>query len=291
MTGGAGAEGVSFEEIIARLLGTTVEEMREHPEAAREKLAAFMRGLAQAGAGGEGRSDPEAVREFVRRLRVEFRERGVELPEEVEAIPDRLQEFYALLEGSTPEELAERLRGIAGLLESPGEQGVELEDVAAWLEKTLGPLVGSERARSRRQERLQAEYREAARRSIAASLRKFGIEPLDTGEDDVPAPRARMNRHRLFWKEFAASASEIKSLLAGGEDEAARKRVADLLEAFDLNLPFDLSLEGEDADAVLTFPPPDDAEAAVRLQTVIRDRPALQGWRVVRGRRYGTVQP
>jgi hypothetical protein len=284
MTRGAGEEGGSPDEIVARLLGTTVEEMRENPEAVKAKLVALFRELAQTGDAAEGRPEPEATREVVRRVRRELQARGVEVPDELDNLPERLREFYALLQGTTPDEVAERLRGLANLIESPGEQNAELDDVVVWLETKLGPLVGLERARRKREERLQAEYRDAAKRSIAASLRKVGIEPLST-ETESPAPRSKMNRHRLFWKEFEGSASDIKDLLAGGEAEAARKKLADMLDAFDLNLAFELSLEGE--DAALTFPPPDDPEMTMQLQIVIRDSPGIDGWRVLRGRRYG----
>jgi hypothetical protein len=288
MTTDADKEGVPPEEIIARLLGSTVEEMRENPEAVRARLNALFGELMKPGAQTVGRPEPEAVREFVRRIRQELRARGVETPEELDDLPDRLQEFYARLQATTPDEVAEHLRAIASLIESPGEQNLDLDDVAAWLETNLGPLVGLTQARRRREARLQVEYRNAAKRSIASSLRKFGIEPLSDVDESQAAP-AEMNRQRLFWKEFAVAAAEIRQMLADGQDKEARERVADMLDAFDLNFDFDLSLEGD--DAVLTFPPPDNLETATRLQLVIRDSPKLPGWRIMRGRRHGASSP
>ena len=63
------------------------------------------------------------------------------------------------------------------------------------------------------------------------------------------------------------------------------RRLAALLDAFDLALSFKLTREGE--EAVLAFVPDDDAAKTTELHVVVRDSPRLPGWRFVRGRRYG----
>ncbi|HEX8688072.1 MAG TPA: hypothetical protein VF736_21110 [Pyrinomonadaceae bacterium] len=278
MTGEGGGGETQVGEIIARLLGTTVAELRDDPEAVRARLA----GLFGRAAGAGASESAEALREFVRRMRAELAGRGIATPEGLDELPERLEQLYALLQTGTPEEAASRLRQLAGLIESPGAEGVELEDVAAWLETNLGPLLGSEQARRRREEKLRAEYTAAAKRSIAEALREVGIEPLSTG--DVPEETARgINRQRFFWREFSRSESEVRRLLASGRAEEARALVAELLEGYDLGADFDLALEGE--EAVLSFPTPDDLDEAVRLQVVIRDSPRLPGWRISRAPR------
>lgn len=285
--GGDAAADFRPDEILAGLFGTSVEEMRERPEAAKEKFAAVFRELAEAGASGEGRERRlDATRELMRRLRRGLEESGADVPRGLEELPEQFAALAERLSGATPEELAGLLRGLAGSIESAGEEdgGAKLEDVASWFEKSFGPLVGSARRRRKEDERMQSEYREAAKRSIAASLREHGIQPLST---EPSAPRTQMKRHRLFWREFAAAAEELRALVARGESEAAESRVNELLDAFDLRLGFKLSHEGD--DAVLAFVPADDADANRELHVVVRDSPRLEGWRIVRGRRYGAA--
>lgn len=293
-------------ELLARLFGTSVEEMRERPEAAREKFAAAFRELAEShepsesGSPGGGAYNAGAAREMMRRLRRELAASGEEVPAELDELPAQLAAVAERLGGATPEELAALLRGLAAAVETPTREGVgsgeggeadegraNLDEVAAWFETNFGTLLGFERRRRKEDARMQAEYREAAKRSIAASLREHGIQPLSTDPEPV-APRASIKRHRLFWQEFAAAADALRSLVAEGEEEdveAARRRVAGMLDAFDLDLKIRLTREGE--EAVLAFIPSDDVAANVALQVVVRDSPRLPGWRFVRGSRYG----
>lgn len=280
------AAGPSPEEILASLFGTSVEEMRERPEVAREKLASVFRELSRLKKAEGGHHALDSTREVMRRIRREFEARGESVPAGLEELPERLAALAERLDQSTPGEWAELLRGLAGSIEAPDDKddgGANLDEVAAWFESNFGSLVGSERARQREDARAQARYREAAKRSIAASLRKHGIQPLST--DPAPAPpRPRMKRHHLFWKEFEASAADLRSRVLGGEADKAQRRITEMLDAFDLELSITLTPEGE--DAVLAFMPTDDLAKAVELQLVVRDSPRLPGWRFVRGRRY-----
>lgn len=272
-------------ELIAKLLGTTVDEMRDHPEVAKEKFAAIFSELAHLKTQEGGSHTLDSTRELMRRLRQELQASGEKVPDQLDDLPETIAELCDRLRGTSPEELADFLRGLSGFIESPDGDNAELDGVVAWFETNLGPLVGLDRERHKQEERTQAEYREAAKRSIAASLRKQGIRPLTT--DPEPQRHAgRMNRQRLFWKEFAESSGEIRNLLAGGEDERAKARVEELIDAYDLDLRTDLSIDGE--DAVVSFLPSDNLETATRLQLVVRDSPKLQGWRFVRGSRYGS---
>lgn len=282
------AEDLRPEEILARLFGTSVEEMRERPEAAKEKFAAVFRELAEAGKGvaGEGANAGgarlEATRELVARLKRGLEESGADVPADLEELPERFAALAEKLGGAKPEELAELLRGLASSIETPGEGSAKLDELAAWFESSFGTLVGFERRRRKEDARMQAEYREAAKRSIAASLREHGIQPLTT---DPVAPRPAMKRQHLFWKEFAAAAEDLRALAAAGDVEKAQRRITDMLDSLDLELPVQLSLE--DDEAVLAFMPTDDADATRELHVVVRDSPKLDGWRFVRGRRYG----
>jgi hypothetical protein len=286
---GANTEEVTVSvEVIAKLLGTTIEEMRDRPEVVKAKLAAIFGELARLGASGASQPQLDATCELMSQIRQELQASGEKVPDELNELPIRLAELAGRFRDASPGELADLLREIASLVGAPGGEGAQLDEVAAWLETVVAPLVGLDREKQEHDERMQAEYREAAKRSIAASLRKHGIQPLTT-EPEPTTPGAKMNRHHLFWKEFTGAAAEIKALLTSGASEAAERRVADLLDAFDLNLPINLSLDDE--VAVLTFPAPDDAKATVQLQTVIRDSPKLPGWRIVRGRRYSSSRP
>lgn len=273
-------------ELLARLFGTTVEEMRERPEVLKEKFATVFGELAELKSRGDGARNLDATKELLRRLKRELEASGEAVPGELEELPEQLAGLADQLGGATPGELAELLRGLAGSIESPSGDGdgANLDEVAAWFETNFGSFVGFERRRRKEDARMQAEYREAAKRSIAASLRAHGIQPLTT---DPVAPRASMKRQHLFWKEFAASAEEVRALVSGGEVDEAKKRVTEMLDAFDLDLSIKLSLE--DDVAVLAFMPADDLATATELQLVVRDSPKLPGWRFVRGRRYGAA--
>lgn len=295
------AAGPDPAELLAGLLGTTVEEMRERPEAVKAKLAAVFGELARLKEGGGGPHQLEATRELMRRIRVGLQASGEPVPDELDELPERLAALSGRLGDAAPEELAGFLRGLAGLVAprpageggarqeggARDEEGAQLEEVAAWFEQNLGPLFGLERRRRRQEAELQAEYREGAKRSIDAALRRHGITPLTTAPEPAPARAPQtMNRQRFFWREFSRAEAELRQMLSDGRQAEARERLAGLLEDFDLAADFDLSLEG--GEAVLSFPTPGDLEAAGRLQLVIRDSPKLPGWRIARAPRRAT---
>jgi hypothetical protein len=271
-------------DLIAKLLGTTVVELRDHPEVAKEKFAKVFRELAQLRTQEGGPYALDSTRELMSRIRQELQASGEKVPDQLDALPETIAALSDRLQDTTPGELTDFLRGLSGLIESPDKDNADLDRVVSWFETNLAPLLLSlDQQRQRQEANTQAEYREAAKRSIAASLRKHGIQPLTT-DPEPPRQGGKMNRQRLFWKEFAESSGEIKRLLAGGEDELATKRVEELLDAYDLDLSIGLSLEGE--AAVLAFLPSDNLETAILLQLVVRDSPNLQGWRFVRGSRH-----
>lgn len=283
MTGAEDKPQAAEAELLAELFGTSLEEMREHPEAAKEKFAAVFREMAEAGkVGGDAGPRLAATHELIARLKRGLEESGADVPADLEQLPERLAAFAQKLGGAKPEELAELLRGLASSIDTPGSSPAKLDELAAWFESNFGPLLGLNRRKRKEEARMQAEYREAAKRSIAASLREHGIQPLTT---DPVAPRPSMKRQHLFWKEFAAAAEELRALVAADELETAERRIAEMLDGFDLELPVKLTREGD--EAVLAFMPTDDAEATRELHVVVRDSPQLPGWRFVRGRRYG----
>jgi hypothetical protein len=243
---------VDMAEILAGLFGTTVEEMRERPEAMKAKLVAVFGEIAQLREGG-GPNPMDATRELMHRIRIGLQAGGEPVPDELDELPERLAAFADRLSDATPEELAGFLRGLAGLVapQASSEAGaqqdeeVQLEGVVAWFEQNLGPLLGLEQRRQQDVE-LQVEYREAAKRSIDAALRKHGITPLTTAPGKT-APRTpqTMNRHRFFWREFSHVEAELRQMLTDGLQDAAKERLAGLLEDFDLGAAFDITLEGE----------------------------------------------
>lgn len=295
-------------ELLAGLLGTTVEELRERPEVVKAKLVTVFGELSQLKEGGGGGPHQlDATRELMRRIRVGLQASGEPVPDELDELPERLAALSGRLGDTTPEELAGFLRGLAGLVapspaegareegtgtpEGPQEKdAAQLEEVVAWFEQNIGPLLGLERRRARQEAELQAEYREGAKRVIDAALRRHGITPLTTAPEPTaarPAPTT-MNRQRFFWREFSHVEAELRQMLSDGRQSEAQERLAGLLEDFDLAAAFDLALEGE--EAVLSFPTPGDLEAARRLQLVIRDSPRLPGWRIVRAPRRAPDQ-
>lgn len=82
---------------------------------------------------------------------------------------------------------------------------------------------------------------------------------------------------RSFWRAFRQDANSLADQIATGSLRDAFGRVECMLEMYGLNFCFELTEEGQDAVLVLT--PEGDKQEAQRIDYLLREKPAISGWR------------
>lgn len=224
---------------------------------------------------GEEMLDPEALRAAAKDLTKAFKAAGVGDGQGLEDLPDDAAEALAAIQSATPADLAQVLHRLADLADGR-DRPQSLEDLAAWFETNLGPVL-DRRLGQRAETDSKAEIRKGARAAIDAALAKHGIVPPAANIPRQPAPGA-MNRHHLFWQNFAALAPGLIPLLATRSGaEAAAGQVSALLSALDL--PDQVALTPRPGGARLDFTAAAAPDTALTLQKILADAPLLDGWR------------
>jgi hypothetical protein len=165
---------------IAARLGVPEPELRADPQAARsaiEGLAGDLHAVASAVAAGAP-ADLDAAR-------AALAARGIDVGHALDELPGYLAAIRRLDQKSAATGAASGLRALADAIEGQDESlGRRIDELIARLDRELGPFMGRDPERERRER--QAGYARSARASIAESLRAHGITPLATDEPDTP---------------------------------------------------------------------------------------------------------
>jgi uncharacterized membrane-anchored protein YjiN (DUF445 family) len=170
----------SAQKLVATLLGVTPEELQHNPEAARSAFVKISTKL-QAVLGdstSENSTQVEAARSHLHSLRETLRTQGFDTSEDIEKLPDLLQEVL-----SSPkieqyfQEMVAKLQTLADKSDqSPEEVGQTINEIIQRLNEELFGEKESRREQERRQ-----DYKKLAENAIAKSFSKLEIPSFANG--------------------------------------------------------------------------------------------------------------
>ena len=171
---------LSAQKLVATLLGVTPEELQNNPEAARSAFVKISTKLQEVlgDSTSENSTQVEAARSPLHSLRKTLRTQGFDTSEDLEKLPDLLQEVLSSpkIEQYLQEMLA-KLQTLADKNDqSPEAIGQTINEIIQTLNKEL---FGEEESR-REQERRQ-EYKKLADDAIAQSFSKLEIPSFAGG--------------------------------------------------------------------------------------------------------------
>jgi uncharacterized membrane-anchored protein YjiN (DUF445 family) len=171
---------LSAQKLVAILLAVTPEELQNNPEAARSAFVKIYTKLQEVlgDSTSENSTQVEAARAHLHSLRETLRTQGFDPSEDIEKLPDLLQEIL-----SSPkieqylQEMVVKLQTLADKSDqSPEAVGQTINEIIQTLNKEL---FGEEESR-RKQERRQ-EYKKLADDAIAQSFSKLEIPSFAGG--------------------------------------------------------------------------------------------------------------
>ena len=170
----------SAQKLVATLLGVTPEELQNNPEAAQAAFFKVYTGLKElmGDSTSENSTQIEAARSHLHSLQETLRTQGFETSEDIEKLPDLLQEVLSSpkIEQYLQEMLA-KLQTLADKNDqSPEAVGQTIDEIIQALSKEL---FGEEECRP--EEERRQEYRKLAEDAIAQSFSKLEIPSLADG--------------------------------------------------------------------------------------------------------------
>jgi hypothetical protein len=171
----------STQNLVSTLLGVTPEELQNNPEAAQTAFLSLYTGLKEfVGAStSKNPAEVEAARSHLHSLRETLSTQGINISEEIEEIPKKLQEVLSSsdIEGYLKEIVA-KLRDFADQInQSPDAVGQKIDETIHTLSKDL--FIDEEK---RLEEKRKQQYRQSAQEAIAQSFRSLGIPSFAGGD-------------------------------------------------------------------------------------------------------------
>jgi len=171
----------SISNIISSLLGVTSEELQQNPEAAQSAFVniytQFQDFLSESIS--ENSTQVESTQARVRHFRETLQAQGININEEIEELPKKLQELFssANLEEYL-QEIIIKLREVTKEIEqSPGGFKQIIDETM----KSLSKDVVSEEEK-KLQEKKKQDYKQSAKKAIAQSLKFSGFTPFAGGD-------------------------------------------------------------------------------------------------------------
>jgi hypothetical protein len=171
----------STQNLVSTLLGVTPEELQNNPEAAQTAFLSLYTGLKEfVGAStSKNPAEVEAARSHLHSLRETLSTQGINISEEIEEIPKKLQEVLSSsdIEGYLKEIVA-KLRDLADQInQSPDAVGQKIDETIHTLSKDL--FIDEEK---RLEEKRTQQYRQSAQDAIAQSFKNLGIPSFAGGD-------------------------------------------------------------------------------------------------------------
>jgi uncharacterized membrane-anchored protein YjiN (DUF445 family) len=170
----------SAQNLVATLLGVTSEELQNNPEAARSAFVKISTRLQEVLGNStfENSTQVEAARSHLHSLGETVRTQGFETSEDIEKLPDLLQEV--LSSPKIEQYLQEMLAKLQTLADQNDQSSEAIGQTINEIIQTLNKKLFSEEESRQEQERRQ-EYRKLADDAIAESFRKLEIPSLAGG--------------------------------------------------------------------------------------------------------------
>jgi hypothetical protein len=167
-------------DIISSLLGVSLEELQNNPEVAQTAFVNIYTDLKEFLSESTSENSPkvEAARSRLGSLRETLQAQGINISEEIEELPDKLQEVlsWANLEGYL-EEIVTKLRDLTEQLEqSPDAVGEKIDQTIKSLSKDL--FIDEEK---QLEEKRKQNYKDSAENAIAQSLKSRGFTSFAGG--------------------------------------------------------------------------------------------------------------
>jgi uncharacterized membrane protein YukC len=171
----------SVPNIISSLLGITPEELQKNPEAAQTAFVNLYTDIKEL-LGESTEQNPaqvEATRSRVRSLRETLQAQGININEEIEELPVKLQEVLssAEIEGYL-HEIVTKLQDLTNQIDqSPDTVGPKIDETIESLTKDF--FVEEEK---RLKEKKKQDYKQSAQNAIAQSFKSLGLRSFAGGD-------------------------------------------------------------------------------------------------------------
>ena len=174
----------SVSNIISSLLGVTPEELQNNPEAAQTAFVNIYTELKEFvdESTSKNPTQVEAARARVRSLRETLQAQGVNITEDIEELPNKLQEVLSSskIEGYL-QEIVTKLRDLADQIDqSPDAVGQKIDETIQSLSKDL--FVDEEK---RQEEKRKQDYKQSAQNAIAQSFKSLGLRSFAGGDLNI----------------------------------------------------------------------------------------------------------
>ncbi|MBE9127619.1 MULTISPECIES: hypothetical protein [unclassified Coleofasciculus] len=171
----------STHNLISTLLGVTPEELQNNPEAIQTAFLNLYTELKEfvSASTSKNPTEVEAARARLHSLRKTLSTQGINLSEDIEEFPDKLQEVLSSsnIEGYL-KEIVSKLRDLADKInQSPDAIGQTIDETIQTLSQDL--FIDEEK---RLEEKRKQQYRQSARDAIAQSFRSRGIPSFSGGD-------------------------------------------------------------------------------------------------------------
>ena len=171
----------SNQNLISKLIGVTPEELQNNPEAVQTAfLNVYTEFKELLGAStSKNPAEVEAARSRLHSLRETLSTQGINISEEIEELPKKLQEVLSSsnIEGYLKEIVA-KLRDLADQInQSPDAVGQKIDETIHSLSKDL--FIDEEK---RLEEKRTQQYRQSAQEAIAQSFKNLGIPSFAGGD-------------------------------------------------------------------------------------------------------------
>lgn len=171
----------STQNLISKLIGFTPEELHNNPKAAQTAFLSLYTGLKEfvSASTSKNPAEVEAARSRLHSLRETLSTQGINISEEIEELPKKLQEVLSSsnMEGYLKEIVA-KLRDLADQInQSPDAVGQKIDETIHSLSKEL--FIDEEK---RLEEKRTQQYRQSAQDAIAQSFKSLGIPSFAGGD-------------------------------------------------------------------------------------------------------------
>ncbi len=171
----------SAQNLISTFLGVTSEELQNNPEAAKTAFLNLYTRIKEfvGESTSKNSTEVDAVRSRLHSLRETLQTQGINISEELEELPEKLQEMFSSsnIEGYV-KEIVTKLRELSNQIDqSPDALGQKIDETIHRLSKDL--FIEEEK---QLEEKRKQQYRQSAQDAIAQSFRNLGIPSFAGGD-------------------------------------------------------------------------------------------------------------